>query len=722
MRHPRSQRNSETVTFEQRNAWFLGHHPRHKGRKPDIYRLLNARKRGRRIKAPEVLARWQSIGPSNIGGRATCLAVPPQDPDRVYLGTAGGGVWFSDRRGERWRQIWPDKWELNIGAVAIDPTDPEVIYCGTGEANGSRDSYPGVGLYRSTDAGRRWRLIATPESNGMPRRIGVVAIDPFDSRHIRVGGLAQSGDEWPMLVSRNRGTAWEKAPFLLPNESCHSVVFHPGRRGVLFAAIQSGRGGSRTGIWRSLDGGDSWHQLSGGLPAPERFRRISLAIAPSRPDLIYAVAATKTGNSDPRPCVFRSDNMGDRWRRISKHNYADEDQMEYNSCIAVHPEDPEFVIWGGSDLYLSRNGGGSWKKVTHWDHDRGAPSYAHADHHALIMPPRTNGRIYSANDGGVDTSEDGATWKNRSNGLATTMFYDIDVARTSARRYGGGAQDNGTLITDNGRPDGFQEILPFDGGWMVYDPDDSERLLASEQRMSLYSIRHRKRRASEFHGITTEETQAVWMAFIAPDYNDARIAYTASTRVWKTANKGFSWKPVSDVLDGSPVSAIEVATAASRYVYVGTRQGGFYRSESAAEKWSRRLGARDLPAREITRIESHPEDPKLVIATFAQNQDEKATSSHVFCSSDGGQHWKDIDRGRLPNVKHTSAAFRADKPSELYVANHVGVFLTTNLGKTWRNVTGNLPNAIVVDLVYHEKSRTLTAATYGRSLWRMRLR
>src|SRR6185369_14524367 len=144
------------------------------------------------------------------------------------------------------------------------------------------------------------------------------------------------------------------------------------------------------------------------------------------------------------------------WTSIHRTHFKDEGQISYNNVIVVHPTDPDYVVCGGVDLHRTKDGGRRWKKITHWEFNRGDPAYAHSDHHALVMPASVPGRIYDANDGGVDTSEDaGGTWANRSNGLAVTMFYDIDIAQTEPRAFGGGAQDNGTVITTKGDKGSF---------------------------------------------------------------------------------------------------------------------------------------------------------------------------------------------------------------------------------------------------------------------------
>ena len=370
-------------------------------------------------------------------------------PDRLWLGAAGGGVWKSEDGGRTWRALWHAQPVLNIGALAIDPANPAILYAGTGEANLSADSYPGVGIYKTTNGGRTWRRLASVSAKKLPRRIGVIAIDPFDSRHIRIGGVSHSaGDVDGMHVTVDGGRLWQRATFLSTNpHRCHAIVFHPTQRGTIFATFTGA--GILGGIWRTTDGGATWTQLTSGLPSPAAIGRTSLAIAPSDPRVIYALSSD---TSDGVLGVFRSRNGGNSWTNVAGAHFADEGQMFYGNTIVVHPTNPLHVLCGGVDLHLTTNGGTSWRRATEWDADRGRPEYAHADHHALVMPAARPGLVYDANDGGLDASLDGgARWENRSNGLATNMFYDLDVAQSDGRIFGGGAQDNGTLVTEQRR-------------------------------------------------------------------------------------------------------------------------------------------------------------------------------------------------------------------------------------------------------------------------------
>ena len=705
-----------SVWFQARSSWPL--------REAPVHTLVMERNRVKRdLPAPKGGAPWKCIGPTNIGGRMTSVVCHPNNPDFIWAGSAGGGVWQSNDAGLKWRSVWRDQDSLNIGSLAIDPGNPEIIYCGTGEANLSADSYSGVGIYQTVNGGATWKLLAPSANAGIPTRIGVIAIDPFDSSYLLIGGVGadesspQPEDFGGMFVSHDGGMSWRRETFVsTKNYWCHSIVFHPVKKGVIFATFTEQ--GAKNGIWLSEDGGENWRQLSNDLPPPENFGRTSLAISPSDPDVIYAfVQNTLSGRSDRLLGVFRSANGGEAWREIGGRHFGREGQISYGNTIAVHPKHPNHVLCGGVDLHLTTNGGKTWTKATRWDSAPGKPHYAHADHHHLVMPLAAPGRVYDPNDGGLDVSEDGGiTWSNRSKGLAVTMYYDMDVSQSDGRHFGGGAQDNGTLVTTDGRRDDHFEVLGGDGGWMIYDPADELHFYASYYNMGIW--RWRDGRGRDVSPPARKgEADSVWMVYVAMDPEDPNTVFTGSTRVWRTKNDGKKWRAVSPILDGSTISAIEIAPADSKRVYVGTENGGFFRSLDGGNTWSANLAGATLPGHTITRIDSTSKLGAdflfITIANFGH--------SHVFCSRDGGKTWEDVDKGRLPNVPHHAVVIRPDEPKTVYVGNDAGVFVSRDSGNTWMNMTRNLPNVIVVDLVLQEKDGTLSAATYGRSIWLTRI-
>ncbi|MDT5157876.1 MAG: hypothetical protein QOH51_2233 [Acidobacteriota bacterium] len=696
-------------------------------REAPIRALVQERELARKTLPPSPgTSQWEPVGPTNIGGRMTSIVCHPKFPERIWAGAAGGGVWFSPDAGQSWQSQWYSQDVLNVGSLAIDPTNPDIIYCGTGEANLSADSYPGVGIYQTTDAGKTWRLLASKAATKIPGRIGVIAIDPFNPKHLRIGGVshamgghleAEDKDLGGMYFSLDGGLTWQRETFISENNYwCHSIIFHPTRKGIIFATFTER--GARNGFYKSADGGQNWRQITKGLPDPQRIGRMSLAISLSNPDVLYAFAADELSQyADMMLGVFRTQTGGESWTNMAGTHFNKEQQISYGNTIAVHPKNPNHVICGGVDLHLSTDGGKTWKRATHWDADRGKPIYAHADHHGLLMPAGAPGRVYDPNDGGLDMSEDGGlTWVNRSNGLAATMYYDMDVAQSDGRTFGGGAQDNGTLITTSGHSNDHREILGGDGGWIVFDPADASRLYASYYNLNIFRF---------VGGAITDvsppaddnEKNSVWMAFIALDVKNPRTVFTGSYRVWRTLNDGNTWKAVSAALDGSPISAIEIASADSKRIYVGTENGGFFRSTDGGNTWSANMAGATLPGMTITRLAASPSDARLLYATVAN-----FGHSHIFRSHDGGVTWEDIDKGQLPDVPHHSIAIPPDSPSTIYVCNDVGVFVSLDSGNTWMSITRNLPNTMVVDLVYQRKDGTLSAATYGRSIWRLKVK
>lgn len=701
-----------SVWFQMRATWPV--------REARAERLARARERGRALPPAANPERWESVGPSNIGGRMTSITCHPQIPDRIWAGAAGGGVWRSDDAGRSWVSLWHDQPILNVGSLAIDTRQLEVIYCGTGEANLSADSYPGVGLYRTADSGQTWNLLAGSDTRSIPRRIGVIAIDPFDSQHLLIGGIGfepAQGDLGGLYSSPDGGNSWRRLDFVSPNNYwCHAIVFHPAQPGIIWATVTEQ--GSRSGVWKSIDGGLSWNQLTTGLPDSARIGRMSLAISPSNPDVLYSFAADQdSGRADQLLGVFRSRDGGATWTDVASAELRNERQISYGNTIVVHPTNPDQVLCGGVDLYLTTNGGSSWSHVTQWNAQRGAANYAHADHHCLLMPAAAPGRVYDMNDGGMDVSEDGGTsWVNRSSGLAATMFYDIDVAQSDARVYGGGAQDNGTVITSDARSDDFFEILGGDGGWIVIDPNDANHLYASSQYMNIWRWRAGEAPADVSPPIDDQERGSVWMVYITLDPSNSQRVFIGSKRIWLTEDDGASWQPISDNLDNSTISAIEVAPADPSRIYVGTENGGIFCSRNRGSTWSPNVASAALPGFIITRVETSPNNADVVFAVVGG-----FGHSHVFCSQNGGTTWQDIDNGKLPDVPHHAAVIPPWSPNSLYVANDTGVFLSSDMGQTWSNFTFNLPNAMVIDLVHQNSERTLIAATYGRSIYRIKL-
>ena len=687
--------------------------------------------------------RWECAGPFNIAGRVTSLVIHPKNPTKWFAGSATGGVWVSNDSGESWNPTWSRFANQNIGGLVWMVFDGKLsLIAATGEANMFGDSYPGSGVYYSDDDGLTWQPFFVPpvgqtesineDVRTFPRRIGSM---DFKNDGFAIGSVFLD-DSLPaglyLWDAKDPGSGLAPCSFWGQRSyNCHSVRFHPRDDRTIFASIEPD--GSLNGIWRSRDFGKHWEHLTKGLPSSDQFRRTSLAFAPSDPDVIYALAADR---SNYVLGLFRSTNGGNSWREILGGRYPRERQMSYNNTIAVHPRKPECAIWGGMHLYRTDNAGRNWRRIT--STARGRKDYVHGDHHALLWPQ--DDLIISGNDGGVAVSRDGGRkWTERSRGMVTAMFYDLDVAASNGKAFGGGTQDNGTLIAGvPGCKEGdFVPAVPGDGAWMVFDPAEAGNVFACAAGFQVY--RHRRGQPWDFPNwklvkprqISKEESdqRAFTVLAIEPSSRSGvKTVWAGSDRLWRTDNNGQSWKPVSGSFDGSPISAIEIASARPRLMFVGTTGGGIFRSRDGGLTWSQSLSAVDIPARAITSIETHPKFPSTVVVTVASSgvqcsgvnltTGEDLPYRHVFRSPDTGDTWEDIDGGALPNVVFYAAAYQTHPPYQLFVAGDTGVWAGIEGG--WLDISGNLPSVVVSDLVYHHQDRTLTAATYGRGIWRIR--
>jgi photosystem II stability/assembly factor-like uncharacterized protein len=251
---------------------------------------------------------------------------------------------------------------------------------------------------------------------------------------------------------------------------------------------------------------------------------------------------------------------------------------------------------------------------------------------------------------------------------------------------------------------------------MVIDPTDAKHMIASIYNGQIFRWTGSGRPQEISLPLSPDEAD-VWMIFIAMDPRDPGILITGARRVWRTKDAGNTWTAVSDVLDGSFVSAVAIAPSDSRLVYVGTEKGAIFRSQDGGDTWSENLAGNDVPEFVVTRLGVHPTDSQTVYATVAN-----VGHSHVFRSVDGGEQWADVDRRRLPDISHNALVIHPDDPSRIFVANDVGVFATTDACKTWQNLSFNLPRTPVMDLVLHRQSQRLFAATYGRSIYSLDLR
>lgn len=697
--------------------------------------------RYRRAALPRAPGTWVPAGPTNVGGRLTSLAVDPNDRDHVWAGGAAGGVFESRDAGNTWTPVFDAQPVLNVGALATHPTSSAIVYVGLGEANGAGYSYDGDGVYRTLDGGLTWQHLGLEAT----RRIGRIAIDPVNPQRVFVAaaGNVYVSDTWRGVYrTLDGGTTWTNVLFVAPTAGAIDVAIDPSNPSRIYAAIwehfstptQWVPSGFHSGIWRSLDGGDTWTRLGGGLPASAAdVGRIGLAIARSSPQTVYALYTDDEG----KPMgVYRTTDGGQSWSRRSASGarQAFGGYPGYCGQIRVDPADASVVYVLDMDWLRSTDGAQSF-----------ALSFAgYADHHDLVILPD---RLYLANDGGFYRSTDlGSTWTHAPS-MAVTQFYDLGIDPVDPDRRYGGSQDMGTLRTIDGGSGSWNNILASDGFQCEVDPVEHLRVYCESAHGN---IRRSTNGGDTFEygeqGINQNDRKN-WNAPIVHDPRTAQRLYAGTDRVYRSVDGAAHWEPISaDLTDGAPalahaspsssvsarragtevrdhvenvaegtVTTIAASPLSLNVVWAGTDDGNLWVTENGGASWTRV----DVPGRAewVTRVEADPFSISSAYVTYS-GYHHGSPLPRIFRTLDFGATWADIGAG-LPDVPLNCVNADPDPAmrGRLFVGSDLGVFVTDDYGASWSLLGAGLPSVVVPDLDLVHPSRQLFAGTHGRSMF-----
>ncbi|MEV6692838.1 glycosyl hydrolase [Micromonospora sp. NPDC051196] len=666
--------------------------------------------------------KWDFFGPLNIGGRVPDLVVDPQVPDQLFIAAASGGVWKSSDAGDVFTPVWPDSWAQPIGALAM--TSDGVLFAGTGEAQpgGGSITFGGDGIYRSTDRGGSWERVGLTDSHA----IGRLAIDPTNEDRIfaaATGNLFIPGGERGVYLSEDGGDNWRQvlAP---PNArtGATEVIIDPSNPNRVYAAMwdhlrephQRTYGGPGSSLWRSNDGGETWQRMTNGLPTDADQGRWGLAVAPNNPQRLYAYVGTAIG---PFRAFYRSDNGGDSWdlMPVTTSQASQSTFSWWFGKIWVDPADANHLFLMGVNLMRSTNGAQSFSSV------RGP----HADQHVMRWDPKVPGRVYLGNDGGVYRSEqNGAAGWIKATDERYTQFYTVDVAETDPSLKVAGAQDNGCNRGYNGRLGPWEAIGCGDGLQTIIHPENPNIVFGCSQYGSCYRSENGgfAPRQNIGTGQTTSQRRN-WLTPLLFDPNDPNVMYYAGNILNRSTDNGRTWTPISpDLTNGGPndpsgypwgtITSVAVAPSDSNTLYVGTDDGKVWWTRDLGANWTE-VDSAQLPGTWVTRIAVNPKDANIAYATFSAFRS-GSDRAHVLMTRDGGQTWINIGQG-LPDAPVNSIVPTSD--GLLMVGTDVGVFLSGWNGGEWAALGKNLPQAPVMYLRYHEPSRQLTAATFGRGIY-----
>ena len=700
---------------------------------------------------------WRSVGPALMAGRIADIVKDPGDQSTWYVAVGSGGVWKTENAGTTWSPIFDDEDAYSIGCITIDPNDPTTIWVGTGENVSGRHVGYGAGIYRSRDGGASWENMGLEDSE----HIGMIRIDPRDSNVIYVaaqGPLWSGGGQRGLYKSVDGGENWDKilGDGLGNDDSddaytgVSEVHMDPRNPDVLYAVSwQRYRnvavlldGGPGTGIHKSEDGGDTWRELSSGLPSENR-GKTGLAISPQNPDVIYATIelANRSGG------FFRSEDGGDTWEKRNDYISGGTGPHYYNEIFAS-PHAFDRVYQMDVQMHVTHDGGENFVNLSH--------ESKHSDHHAMAFDPDDPDYLMVGTDGGIYESFDlGETWRFVSN-MPITQYYKVavDYDEPFYNIYGG-TQDNnshgGPSRTDSAHGITNQDwfiTLFGDGHQSAADPDNPNIIYAEWQQGNLTRF---DRATGESVYIRPQARAGEpserfnWDAPILISPHDSKTLFFASQRVWRSDDRGDSWTPISPDLTrnenrvrqplmgrtwsyDSPwdlyamsrfntIVNISQSPIDANIIYAGTDDGLIQVTEDGGANWRRIDRLPGVPARFFVndiKADLYDADTVYVVVDDHKGGD---FSPYILKSENRGRSWRSIS-SNLPE-RHILWRVVQDhvKPELLFVGSEFGVFFTVDGGRNWTKLKGGAPNIPFRDLVIQKRENDLVGATFGRSFY-----
>ena len=688
-------------------------------------------------------APWQSLGPAPLleeyqnddpqtgdevrttaSGRVTGVTFDPNNPNTLYVATAGGGVWKSVDKGANFVSITSSRPEFAYASVAVDPNNSNIVYAGTGDLTG----YYGNGVLKSSDGGATWTLYGANEfgANAVMR----VIVDPSNSNRIYTAtawsAQRPSRDNPPnkgVFRSNDGGVSWQRVLDCNPcNTGFTDLLMDPSNPQTLYA------GNAGVGVFKSVNGGDSWAPLPdfSAKVGRQNYSRLEMAIgAGAGSSTLYAGIdgnRNVNGNLVPWGFVYRSTDGGQNWQALNPNNTPNYcgGQCWYDNVIAINPANPNEVFLGGVDIFRTTDGGQSWTNIRQG---------VHVDQHAAAFDPTDAGAVWVGNDGGLFRFKNGQ-WLAFNTGITSLQFTGLGVHPTNANLAVGGMQDNSHAIFDGTDWKGFSFA---DGNKAEFDPADPSIVYHGDQQISFSAnqgstVEEMRQNAQDrLNGIDFNDNAGFYIPFEV-DPNSAGVIYLGTDKIYRTANRGVQWTAISQALDDQGnVLSIGVPPSDANTLYAGTTGGLIFKgSRDPNGQWTWvDLTNTPLPNRFLSDIAVHPTNANIVYLAYnGFSANTPGQPGHIFKSENGGMTWTRVDGagvGAFPDVPALTILMDPDNPANLYVGTDIGVFRSTDGGASWAPYSQGLPPVPVTDLKYTQANKLLWAATYGRSIYRTSL-
>ena len=692
----------------------------------------------------------RNIGPGGMSGRITAIDVVHQQPDRMFVGTASGGVWKSISGGIQWEPIFDTEVTASVGAIAIQQSNPSVIWVGTGEGNPRNSLNGGFGIYKSIDGGKSWTSMGLEET----RHIHRVIIDPTDPNTVYVGAIGSPWGEHSqrgVYKTTDGGKTWKKILGANLKTGVADLVMDPHNPNKLFAALWEHKrdpwffksGGEGSGLYMTHDGGQNWKKLTAedGLPKGE-LGRIGIAVAPNKPEVVYALIEAK------KNALYKSTDGGFQWKKVNDKAGIG-NRPFYYSDIYVDPQNENRLYSIFTYVNVSEDGGKSFRQLMP---AYGVSNGVHPDHHAWWIHPDNGQFMIDGNDGGLNITRDGGkSWRFIGN-LPVAQFYHINVDNEYPYNVYGGMQDNGSWRgpayvwrAQGIRNSYWQEIAFGDGFDVVPDKDDNQMGYAMSQQG--YVSRYDWKTGNNYTvrptpPDATTKLRFNWNAAIGQDPFDNSTVYFGSQFVHKSTDKGLTWSIISpDLTTNDPeklqqsdsggltmdatgaenhctLLVIEPSPVEKGMLWTASDDGRVHYTRDGGESWvevTQRL--KGLPKGSwIPQIKASA--TKAGEALLVANDYRRYNyTPYAYRTTDYGKTWKRIVDETDVKSYVLSIVEDPKNPNLMFLGTDDGLYISFTAGEKWQKWTEGFPTVSTKDLVIQPREQDLVIGTFGRAAW-----
>jgi photosystem II stability/assembly factor-like uncharacterized protein len=662
-------------------------------------------------------ATWTLQGPNNIRGRANTIAIHPTNPDIVLIGFASGGVWRTTDNGKNWTPIFENQQTMAIGDVAFAPSNPNIIYVGTGDPNITGYPFIGNGIYKSSNGGQTWQYVGLAETR-ITSKIIVHPTNPDIVYAATMGLPFERNEHRGLYKSINGGLSWQKIYYFSDQAGAVDVIMNPQNSEQLFVAgwdrIRNNKetvtDGPNCRIARTNNGGQNWVTTPfSGFPVTKN-GRIGLAYSPTNSSTVFAVV---TDDKAELKGVYRTLNAGTSWSNIiTNPNFSQ--QLYYGmgwyfGKISI-TNDAIYLL--AVDLWRSKDGGVTWDNLTEGTN-------AHVDMHDFFI---SGNKMYLASDGGIFTSvDDGQSWQDFEQ-IPSTAFYKVTVS-SFTNQYYGGAQDQGTMFGNQSNINKWSLIQRGDGFKTDFVPQDSTKIFTETQWGSIWMS---KDAAKTFQlatfGIQGTDRVAWDAPYFVSKHNQSNM-FAGTHRVYKSSKSDNpNWSPISlDLTKGNTygpmfhvITCLTESVQDSNKVYVGTSDGKVWTNDKQTTTFFQDI-TKTLPDRYVTSVQGSPSNDSTIFVTHSGYKD-NVFIPHIHKSTNNGKSWHPIN-GNLPLFAvNDLLVLPAHKDSILIAATDAGIYATTDGGVFWQRLGKNMPYVPIYDIEHDKKNNLIVAATHGRAI------